>query len=259
MKTNFDFRTRNQLTENVRRMREIQRRCKQREAEKQECVKALWKSQKYSTVESKIKQEVLNPQTPRPSSANFLRAHSRAGPPVKLQSRPCTPDVSHKTTVPPASIANDVKLIRHDFDFIKVNGVNAKKATLPRPQSLTSLDNFKKRQEELLSHHEMGKVPGYLNKRKQEWQKNEEDRVANTPDPSMPVGHRQLPENERKDTLDLLLKKQDEVIRQMQRLPIGADTVRVKQERQSLEKQLVEVEEAIKIFSRPKVFVCIET
>lgn len=53
-----DFRTRNQLNENVRRMREIQRRCKQREAEKQECVKVLWKSQKYSTVESKIKQDV---------------------------------------------------------------------------------------------------------------------------------------------------------------------------------------------------------
>ncbi|BFZ02734.1 hypothetical protein BsWGS_05773 [Bradybaena similaris] len=259
MKTNFDFRTRNQLNENVRRMREIQRRCKQKEAEKQDCVKVLWKSQKYSTVESKIKQDVENPQTPRPSSANFLRAHSRAGPPVKLQSRPCSPDVSNKTTVPPASSASDVKLIRHDFDFIKVNGINAKRATLQRPQSLTSLDNFKKRQEELLSHHEKGKVPGYLSKRKQQWQKDEEDRVANTPDPTMPVGHRLLPESERKETLDLLLKKQDEVIGQIQRLPIGADTVRVKQQRQSLEKQLVEVEEAVKIFSRPKVFIRIET
>lgn len=53
--------------------------------------------------------------------------------------------------------------------------------------------------------------------------------------------------------------EQDEVIGQIQRLPIGADTVRVKQQRQSLEKQLVEVEEAVKIFSRPKVFIRIET
>lgn len=49
------------------------------------------------------------------------------------------------------------------------------------------------------------------------------------------------------------------MIGQIQRLPIGADTMRVKQQRQSLEKQLDEVEEAIKIFSRPKVFVRIET
>uniref|UniRef100_A0A0B7A794 Enkurin domain-containing protein n=1 Tax=Arion vulgaris TaxID=1028688 RepID=A0A0B7A794_9EUPU len=259
MKSHFDLHSKNQLIENVRRMREIQRRCKQREAEGQECVKVLWKSQKYSNVESKIKQDAQNPEAPRPRSSQFLRAHSRAGPPVKLQSRPCSPDISDKMTVPPASSAGDVKLIRNNFDFIKVNGINAKRTTLQRPLSASALDNHKKRQDELLSQHHIGEIPGYLNQRKKQWQKDEEHRIVNTPDPTMPVGHRQLPENERRETLDLLKKKQDDVIGQIQRLPIGADTVRVKLQRQSMEKQLTEIEEAIKIFSRPKVFVRIDT
>ena len=45
------------LSENVRRMRQIQRKSKQREAEAVKPVKVLWKSEKYSDVPSKIKQE----------------------------------------------------------------------------------------------------------------------------------------------------------------------------------------------------------
>ncbi|KAK3761345.1 hypothetical protein RRG08_060915 [Elysia crispata] len=258
MRNNFDVGAKNQIHENVRRMREIQRRCRQKEEQKKEPVKILWKSEKYSNTESKIKQDVQKPQTPRPGSANFLRAHSRAGPPVRLESRPCTPEVA-EISVPPAASAGDVKLVRNNFDFIKVNGMNAKRHTTQRPPSAASIDCYRRRQEELLSHHQFGEVPNYLRKRNQSWREEQEERVRNTPDPAMPPNHRQLPESERTDTLNLLTQKQTDVIGQIQRLPIGADTMRVKQHRQSLEKQLGEVEEAIKIFSRPKVFVRVET
>jgi len=239
-------------------MRDIQKKCRQKEMEKQsEPVKVMWKSDKYSGVESKIRQSIEQPTTPRPSSANYLRAHSRAGPPVKLESRPCTPDskVSFRSSVPLASSVNDVKLQRNDFDFIKVNGVNARRSNVARPPSACSQDNNRRRKDELLQSHEFGQVPTYLRKRQTEWKEAEEHRRANTPDPAMPPGHRQLPEAERRETLGLLKKKQSEIITTMQKLPIGADTVRVKQQRIALEGQLTEVEEAIKIFSRPKVFV----
>ena len=45
------------VAENVRRMRQIQRKAKQREAESVQPVKVLWKSDKYTEVQSKIKQE----------------------------------------------------------------------------------------------------------------------------------------------------------------------------------------------------------
>ena len=47
----------NHLSENMQRIRLIQTRCKQRESESAPCVKALWKSEKYANVESKIRLE----------------------------------------------------------------------------------------------------------------------------------------------------------------------------------------------------------
>ncbi|XP_041363880.1 enkurin domain-containing protein 1-like [Gigantopelta aegis] len=253
-----DFQSKDHLRENVRRMRQIQRLSKKREQEAHQPVKGIWKSEKYATVESRIKAEIQKPSTPRPSSATFLRAHSRAGPPVKIESRPCTPDPSDKTSVPPASTANNVKLIRHDIDFIKVNGRGARHATIPRARSMTSLDDFKKKELESYKSHEFGEVPKYLKCRKNQWKKEEEERIANTPDPAMPPGHKVMPNSEREDTLALLKQKQKELIHQLGALPLRNDTFRIRTCKQELETKLAELEEAIKIFSRPKVFVKID-
>ncbi|XP_076459352.1 enkurin domain-containing protein 1-like [Babylonia areolata] len=253
-----DFRMKDHVAENVRRMRQIQRRCRQREKESVQPVKVLWKSEKYTEVQSRIKQDLENPATPRPSSATFLRAHSRSGPPVKLESRPCTPDPSEKLSVPLASSANDVKMVRHNFDFIKINGRNARHATMPRAASVTALDELKKKEEEAMTNYTKGDVPVYLRNRKKQWRKDEEERIANTPDPAMPPGHRALPESERRETLSLLQQKEKELVQQLSALPIGSDTVRVRNLRKGVESKLAEVEEAIKIFSRPKVFVKVD-
>nr|XP_021396856.1 enkurin domain-containing protein 1 isoform X1 [Lonchura striata domestica]XP_021396858.1 enkurin domain-containing protein 1 isoform X1 [Lonchura striata domestica] len=78
--------------ENVRRIKEIQKKCKEKERAQERSqpkpVKALWKSQKYENVESKVKaklQETSPP--PNPEAVNFLRAYSRCGSGV----RPCRP------------------------------------------------------------------------------------------------------------------------------------------------------------------------
>ncbi|KAK3609809.1 hypothetical protein CHS0354_029848 [Potamilus streckersoni] len=241
--------------ENVRRLRQIQRRRQEQEFESQKPVKALWKSEKYKDIGSKIKEEIEQdePLPPRPKSATFLRAHSRAGPPVKLVTRSITPDP--KLSVPPASTANDVKLVRHDFDFIKINGISAKHIKIPRAPSLTALDDLKKKDEETLKEYRRGQVPNYLKMRQMQWKHEEEERIANTPDPTCPVGHRVLPENERRETLELLQKNQQDVIKQLQSLPLRTDTFRIRTCKQEFEKKLAEIDEAIKIFSRPKVFV----
>ena len=43
-----------------------------------------------------------------------------------------------------------------------------------------------------------------LQQRKKQWKKEEEERVANAPDPECPEGHRVLPDAERRETLQLL-------------------------------------------------------
>lgn len=42
-------------------------------------------------------------------------------------------------------------------------------------------------------------------------------------------------------------------------LPAGADSLRAQGHRAELDRKLVQIEEAIKIFSRPKVFVKMDT
>lgn len=50
--------SRDHFRENVRRMRQIQRKCREREEESVQPVKALWKSEKYKDVQSRIKTDI---------------------------------------------------------------------------------------------------------------------------------------------------------------------------------------------------------
>jgi len=46
-----------------------------------------------------------------------------------------------------------------------------------------------------------------------------------------------------------------ELTKELQSLPIRCDTLRVQNRRSELENKLAEIDDAIRIFSRPKVFV----
>ena len=50
----------------------------------------------------------------------------------------------------------------------------------------------------------------------------------------------------------------EELVAQLNALPVRVDTLRVKTRKSELERKLVEIEDAIKIFSRPKVFVKVD-
>ncbi|XP_076072556.1 enkurin domain-containing protein 1-like [Mytilus galloprovincialis] len=257
-----DSRSKNHYAENMRRIRSIQRQSKQKENDTHQPVKALWKSEKYSSVTSKIKEDIQKePAVPRPHSANFLRAHSRMGPPaIPVQNRPCSAEPpKEKLTIPVASSASDVKLTRHNFDFIKVNGIAARNSRMYKSPSLTNLDELKKKQDDELKRYKKGVVPHYLVNRKDQWKKDEEDRIANTPDPAMPPGHKVLPENERLQTLNLLKERERELMKLLSGLPLRMDTFRLRTEKQEIEAKLSEIDEGKKIFSKPKVFVRIDS
>uniref|UniRef100_A0A8C7APX4 Enkurin domain containing 1 n=1 Tax=Neovison vison TaxID=452646 RepID=A0A8C7APX4_NEOVI len=85
--------------ENLKRIREIQRRFQEQERIREQGqprpLKALWRSPKYDKVESRVKTQL---QEPSPASgtepAHFLRAHSRCGPglpPPRVPSPQLTP------------------------------------------------------------------------------------------------------------------------------------------------------------------------
>ncbi|KAM6176288.1 enkurin domain-containing protein 1 [Erethizon dorsatum] len=240
--------------ENRRRIREIQRRFRDQEHSREQGhprpLKALWHSPKYDKVESRVKAQL---QEPGPASvtepAHFLRAHSHCGPgfpPPRVPNLQFTPS-SPKAKGPCLRV-----------DFISHNAQAAKRAPRRHSRSLQILAQVLERQREAQEHYnttQKGHVPHYLLQRKDLWQREAEARQHSQPDPTMPPGHTRMPENQRLETLNNLLQTQTQLLRELVLLPAGADSLRARGHRTELDQKLVQVEEAIKIFSRPKVFV----
>lgn len=124
-----------------------------------------------------------------------------------------------------------------------------------QPPASKELQCVRDRRDRRLARHQKGEVPTYLKERQNQWKQEEEERLAKLPDPSIPPGHTLMPTDERLKTLKILREHQETLIRELQSLPIRTDTLRSQTRRGQLETKLVEIEDAIKIFSRPKVFI----
>ncbi|XP_072165688.1 enkurin domain-containing protein 1-like [Diadema setosum] len=243
--------------DNVRRMRQIQAqsRKKQQEetAERSKPMKVLPQSQKYKEVPSKVTEKLKNSPPPvRPSSANFLRSHSRTGGVPRGRSPSPAPR--------PSSASSEVSLcIEGKPNFIAHNAKLAKKSKPQRPPSVVAQESAQRRQQESLERHKRGATPKYLQSRQKQWQQEEEERIRNMPDPEMPPGHRMMPEEERLKTLQILKEKEKEFQSDLLKFPLSCETLRAKNRKAEIENKLAEVEEAIKIFSRRKVFVKVDS
>ncbi|XP_040837986.1 enkurin domain-containing protein 1-like [Ochotona curzoniae] len=241
--------------ENLRRIKEIQRRWREQEQGRERGqphpLKALWRSPKYDKVESRVKALLQEPgRASGTKPANFLRAHSRCGPGLPPTRAP-SPQLSPRdpqTKGPSLAV-----------DFISHNAQAATKAPRRRhSRSLQVLNQELERQQQAQEHYnatQKGHVPHYLLQRKDLWRQEAEARQRSQPDPSIPAGHTLMPESQRLETLDSLLQSQRQLLRELILLPAGADSLRARGHRAELEQKLVQVEEAIKIFSQAKVFV----
>ncbi|TMS03251.1 Enkurin domain-containing protein 1 [Larimichthys crocea] len=247
--------------ENVRRLREIQRRCKEQEAERAQSrpvpVKALWTSSKYENVPSKVMVhlEVSSP-TPKPQCQNFLKAHSNgvSNAPPRPHSKTSPPALQRPASCRSTRDQNlQLQVQGQSIDFIKHNARAAGKAVLRRSQSLTNL------RDKPVPSAVKGQVPQYLQERKEQWHKEAEERRRNAPDPTVPAGHTLMPESERQETLKSLKETHRSLVTELLSLPLKADTLNARSRRTHLDCRLSEIEEAIKIFSRDKVFVKIDS
>lgn len=106
----------------------------------------------------------------------------------------------------------------------------------------------------LPSGYQKGVLPKYLRERKEQTQKDSEV-VSDSDNIQCPPGHVTLPDNERKETLRMLRNSFAELVNDLNKLPVKTDTLKMRNKKMELEKQLAKLEEGIKVFSRPKVFV----
>ncbi|XP_036130723.1 enkurin domain-containing protein 1 [Molossus molossus] len=240
--------------ENLRRIKEIQKHFREQERSREQGqprpLKALWRSPKYDKVESRVKAQLQEPgPTSGTDTAHFLRAHSRCGPGLP------PPRVHSPQLNPPDPNAKGPGL---GVDFISHNARTAKRAPRQHSRSLQVLAQVLEQKRQAQEHYnatQKGHVPHYLLERRDLWRREAEARQHSQPDPAMPPGHACMPENQRLETLSNLLQSQSQLLRELVLLPAGADSLRAQGHRAELDRKLVQVEEAIKIFSRPKVFV----
>ncbi|KAL0979262.1 hypothetical protein UPYG_G00182910 [Umbra pygmaea] len=252
--------------ENVRRLREIQRRCREQEAQRDRSrpvpVKALWTSPKYQDIPSRVMAQLQDTSPPkRPDCQNFLKAHSicgSAGPPRPKLALSPSPRPSRAPSPSPRPASQNHRMNQslqlqmqgRAVDFVSHNARAAGKTVLRRSQSLTNLKSC-----EHLPSAVKGQVPQYLEERKEQWRREEEEKKRNIPDPSIPAGHTQMPEMERQETLQSLKETHQSLVSELLSLPVKSDSLGVRSRRAELDRRLSEVEEAIKIFSRDKVYI----
>ncbi|KAJ7311945.1 hypothetical protein JRQ81_006267 [Phrynocephalus forsythii] len=257
--------------ENLKRMREIQRKCQEKEQARElnqpQPVKALRRSQQYDHVESKVKARLKAASVPpNPDAQNYLRAYSRCGTGVHPR-RSTSPNPSQMKGTEDTGAATEGQLHsskenNKEVDFVSHNAQNAKRAQLRRSRSLQSLTNVleqKRKEQEEYNAKQKGHVPDYLIKRKNNWQKEAEERQRNMPDPAMPPGHVMMPERQRLETLNNLKQSQEQLLKDLLLLPMRMDSLSVQARQVTLEKKLSQIEEALKIFSRPKVFIKLDS
>lgn len=89
----------------------------------------------------------------------------------------------------------------------------------------------------------------------QKWQELEDERIRNLPDPDCPPGMKVMGDGERVQTLAVLRENQRELRVLISKLPLVSQTMSSKRRKEAAEDRLKEVEEAILIFEKPKVYI----
>lgn len=92
--------------------------------------------------------------------------------------------------------------------------------------------------------------------RKAEWKQQEEKALEEQrKKDECPPGMKLVPESDRIATLSELERNKKEIQGTINRMPILCDTMSLQQKKAQLERKLEEIEDAIKIFSRKKVYI----
>jgi len=232
-------REKNHVQKNIQRMRRIQRAAREKQqTSPTQPLKALWRSEKYEHIESRVG-------------------------PTTWQKKP-TPNAPRPNTAPTTNSSSTQSSHRENSNKINFVARNAKKAfsnqnKLRRSRSSEELRETLAKSKHGQSVYDLqvrGTVPDYLVKRQEQWKEQERENEANKPDPDCPKGHKRVPEDERRKVLAKLKKSQDELEIELGSLPVRqCDTLKYKQRKMDIEVKLNELDEAVKIFSKKKVFV----
>lgn len=167
-----------------------------------------------------------------------------------VANRPSTP----KKGATPKATELGVFAPRNQSNFISKNKTEA--------DNMVVIDKKSARQKqfEKNAHHDsFGKVPEYLKEYKAKAEIEEAEKRKRMPDPSCPKGMKLMPEEERKHTLSVLLASKEEAMKQLSQMPFLLETPSSRKKHSDLEDKLKEIENAIALFSRTKVYIAMDS
>lgn len=251
------------MKENRRELKLTQMKLKAKREEEAIPEKPLYKLAQFREVETRLYDEVDHPQDGRRASfenRQFLtrgqsekRREELARESQKIRQelenklhedyreKPSTP---RKAVVPKRDEL--AELARpNDANFIARNRVHA----------ISMNPKRKENEEDNAIHEDFGRIPRYLEERKQRWAEEEEERRRRMPDPNCPPGMSIMPESERLHTLEVLQNSREEALQQLRKLPFVLETPTMRKKQEFLEGKLREIDNALAIFSKPKVYV----
>lgn len=254
------------MKENMRHLKHAQSRNREVAIEKSAEPKPLYKLPQFQQVEPRLYEEPYKEPYRQPDG-EFLRRGESFKRHEKLQAesrnirgelerkleeeanaRNESPPTPRKPAVPRAAeVATLVH--RSDVDFISRNREDSVFA-MPRQASKKAV-----KEEAPARHAAFGRVPTYLENRKQQWADEEEYRRANAPDPDCPKGMCVMPEQERLETLEVLQQSLREAHAKLSAMPFVIETPSQRKKHEELEAKIKEIENAIGLFSRKKVFI----
>ncbi|PRD20841.1 UNVERIFIED_CONTAM: Enkd1 [Trichonephila clavipes] len=275
----------NYMKENLKRLKEIQAQAKKKVAEKQP-LKPLRVPNHYHEVQPKILRNVPFNRDKGFDNPPKTAGPFRSKPPLSPCLRPKSERIStaqQYRSLPDLnnSEGNEQNLDGSDKDL------KSPRSDIESEKSFHSATCSKKKLETKTEvRHRLGQIPNYLTERKKQWEMEKERQLKLREEASIPQGYTLLPDEERIETLELLKKSdypfikfyiiiyiiynyifkqipfksekqtyQEEIIQSLAALPVRNDTVRLRNYKEELERQLAKVEEGIKIFSRPKVLI----
>ena len=104
-------------------------------------------------------------------------------------------------------------------------------------------------------HKNYGKVPEYIKRFEMEREYERQEKIRKKEEMKYPKGTRLLSEDERVKTLNSLIKSQQELNLILQKMPITNRSVGIQKKKEELIKKLDEIDKAIEMFSKKRVFV----
>jgi hypothetical protein len=249
------------MKENVRQLRQAQLKNREDKEEAERPERELYKLAQFRDAQPRVYEGI---DSAEPTETEFLTRGAsekrqmekvRAGRAAREEVEQKIKEAAYLATKPPsprkASVprADEVQDLapRSNADFIHRNKVKALSMQPKRRDEEEDEDSRK--------HREFGRVPEYLEERKAQWAEAAAERRRSAPDPSCPPGMTAMPEHERLSTLETLQQSRRECLKQLEKMPFVIETPSMIKKQQGLELKLREIENAIGIFSRPKVYI----